>query len=60
MTRDTKFDRWTKPPAHKSLSLSLSVYQEIMGRHLIAWSNRKSSEGSTPETIGRVGKSVAG
>lgn len=49
-----------KPPAHKSLSLSLSVYQEIMGRHLIAWSNRKSSEGSTPETIDRVGKSVAG
>lgn len=42
------------------ISLSLSVYQEIMGRHLIAWSNRKSSEGSTPETIGRVGKSVAG
>lgn len=45
---------------HTNLSLSLSVYQEIMGRHLIAWSNRKSSEGSTPETIGRVGKSVAG
>lgn len=43
-----------------SLSLSLSVYQEIMERHLIAWSNRKSSEGSTPETIDRVGKSVAG